>query len=65
MDFNTSIDLQNKPVDFLIFGKDNTTHFVANGEYMNDDGLSLNLDYNRYNLEYAGFKDGSDLSFSV
>ena len=63
--FATSVELQDMPVDFVVLGKDNSTHYVANGEYINDDGTSLDLDYNQYSLEYAGLKDGSALTFTV
>ena len=57
MNFNTSVDLQKLPVDFHIMGSPvgNGT-WSAQGRYINDDGVSLNIDknYNSYSI-YAQY----------
>lgn len=63
----TSADLQKQPVDFHVSPTANTTHFVAMGRYLNDDGVVLNVTgyQNVYGITYESVKTdvGSTMFF--
>ena len=65
LNFSTSSDLQKEAVDFLALAKCDATNCVATGDYVNDDGRSSTLDYNRYTLSYTGTVAGDALSLTI
>jgi hypothetical protein len=65
LNFSTSSDLQKESVDFLALAKCDVDNCVATGDYINDDGKSSTLDYNRYVLSYSGTIAGDALSLTI
>jgi len=49
----TSQDLKDHPMELHILADCDGTNCIANGRYLNDDGLSLNVTANEYTLAYA------------
>lgn len=65
----TTADMQQQPVEFHVLPTCNDTDCTAAGDYLNDDGVILNLTNNRniYSLAF-GFKKGGSpqtLTFSL
>lgn len=65
INFSTSADLQKEPVDFLALAKCDGTNCVFSGDYINDDGKTLPMDYNRYAFAYTAPVDGSTLTLTI
>jgi len=64
--FNTSVDLQKLPVDLHVSGSPSDSGdktWYAQGRYINDDGLTLNIqnNYNSYTF-YAQYDGASSIT---
>lgn len=66
-DVKTTVDLQNKPVDFHVHPKCDDKTCTATGDYLNDDGLVLDLEknQNQYQMSFSMNVASTDLSFSA
>lgn len=67
MKANTTVDLQNKPVDFHIHASCDASICTASGDYINDDGLVLATKnkQNIYELNYQQSVGSGTLTLSV